>query len=105
MNSETGTLPVYIVPLFPVLFVGLWITVCMFIGIVSGWSGLAKRFKCETAPYGEIKTAGPFFYSVYTRFWGHYSSVIRLTAAEDALYLSVLVLFRAGHPPLRIPWN
>ncbi len=39
------------------------------------------------------------------RFWGHYSSVICLAAAEDVLYLSVLVLFRAGHPPLRVPWN
>jgi hypothetical protein len=31
--------------------------------------------------------------------------VIRLTAAEDALYLSVLLIFRIGHPPLRIPWK
>jgi hypothetical protein len=28
-----------------------------------------------------------------------------MTAAQDALYLSVLFLFRAGHPPLRIPWS
>ncbi len=34
-----------------------------------------------------------------------YSSVIRLSATQDALYLSVLFPFRAGHPPLRIPWN
>ena len=39
------------------------------------------------------------------RYWSHYSSVIRLTAAGDALYASVLLLFRIGHPPLRIPWN
>jgi hypothetical protein len=28
-----------------------------------------------------------------------------MTAAEDALYLSVLFFLRIGHPPLRIPWN
>jgi hypothetical protein len=39
------------------------------------------------------------------QFWGHYSSVIRMIAAEDALYLSVLFLFRVGHPPLCIPWD
>jgi hypothetical protein len=71
---------------------------------MSGWHSLAKRFTSDSPPYGETKTVGPFFYSIYTRFWSHYSSVIRLTAAEDALYLSVLVLFRPGHPPLRIPW-
>ena len=45
------------------------------------------------------------FYTVYMRFWGHYSSIIRMTAAADALYLSVLLPFRPGHPPLCIPWN
>jgi hypothetical protein len=39
------------------------------------------------------------------RFWSHYSSVIRLTAASDALYASVLLPFRIGHAPLRIPWD
>ena len=28
-----------------------------------------------------------------------------MTSAQDALYLSVLFLFRLCHPPLRIPWN
>jgi hypothetical protein len=28
-----------------------------------------------------------------------------MTTAEDALYISVIFLFRLGHPPLRIPWN
>jgi len=45
------------------------------------------------------------FYSVYFRFWTQYSGVVRIIAAEDALHLSVLSLFRLGHPPLRIPWN
>jgi hypothetical protein len=31
--------------------------------------------------------------------------VVRLVAAGDALYASVLFPFRIGHPPLRIPWN
>ena len=39
------------------------------------------------------------------RFWSHYGGVVRVTAASDALYLSVVFLFRIGHPPLRIPWN
>jgi hypothetical protein len=104
MNADSGTLPWYFALLFPVFFACVWVFACIVVGIISGWHSLAKRFSSNSAPYGETKTVGPFFYSIYTRFWGHYSSVIRLTAADDALYLSVLSLFRAGHPPLRIPW-
>jgi hypothetical protein len=86
-------------------FVALWCALCYFISFVTGWLALARRFKKQSEPYGEIRSAGPFFYSVYMRFWGHYSSVIRLTAASDALYVSILFPFRIGHPPLRIPWD
>ena len=89
-----------------IFFVILWCAVC-FLGqlydrLVLRSAGASRR---QSDPYGETRTAGPFFYAVYMRFWGHYSSVIRLTAAADALYASVLFPFRPGHPPLRIPWN
>jgi len=89
----------------PFLFIAFMCAVCFLISFITGWFALARRFKQQSAPYGEIKTAGPFFYTVYMRFWSHYSSVIRLTAASDALYASVLFPFRIGHPPLRIPWD
>ncbi len=90
---------------FAGFFIALWCGSCFLVSVMTGWFALAQRFRQESAPYGEIKTAGPFFYGVYMRFWGHYSSVIRLTAASDALYASVLFPFRIGHPPLRIPWD
>jgi hypothetical protein len=39
------------------------------------------------------------------RLFAWYHGAIRLTAAQDALYLSVLFVFRIAHPPLRIPWK
>jgi hypothetical protein len=90
---------------YAVFFITVWCASLSAISFVGGWRVLSKRFKQETAPYGEIRTAGPFFYSIYMRFWCHYSSVIRMTAASDELYLSVMFPFRIGHPPLRIPWN
>ena len=66
---------------------------------------LASRFSTTEQPFGDVKAAGPLFYGIYLRFWTHYRSVVRITAAHDVLYLSVLFLFRIGHPPLRIPWN
>jgi hypothetical protein len=50
-------------------------------------------------------SAGPFFYGIQMRFRTNYSSVIRISATDDALYLSVVLLFRIGHPPLCIPLN
>lgn len=71
----------------------------------SGWFALSRRFKKRSEPYGETRSAGPFFYTIHTRLWSHYGYVIRMVAADDALYLSVLFPFRLGHPPLCIPWS
>ena len=99
LNSPPGFV---IIALF---IVAVWWVSLSLVGLITGWSALARRFRRESEPYGDSKTAGPFFYTVYMRYWTHYSSLIRLTAAADALYLSVLFPFRIGHPPLRIPWN
>ncbi len=79
--------------------------VSFLISFMTGWFALARRFRKQSDPYGEVRSAGPFFYTVYMRAWSHYSSVIRLIAASDALYVSILFPFRIGHPPLRIPWD
>lgn len=105
MQTSSSTLPPYFLPLLPVFFLGAWALACLLISSLSGWWILASRFSTLQQPSGEIKTAGPFFYVIYLRLWTHYSSVVRVTAANDALYLSVLFLFRIGHPPLRIPWS
>ncbi len=89
----------------PLVFVLLWIGTSMLIAVMSGWHTLAKRFVSADKPYGDVRTAGPLFHTIYGRYWVKYNSVIRMTAASDALYLSVAAVFRAGHPPLRIPWD
>jgi hypothetical protein len=89
----------------PFYFVALWCFASFFLSFISGWFALSSRFTKESEPNGPTKSAGPFFYTVYMRFWGHYGSVIRMTAAGEALYLSVPFLFRIGHPPLCVPWN
>jgi hypothetical protein len=90
---------------YAIFFAAVWYLTLSLISIMSGWHSLSRRFKKQSEPYGEIKAVGPFFYSIYMRFWSHYSSVVRLTAASDGLYALVLFPFRIGHPPLRIPWN
>lgn len=105
MQASPNNLPPYSLFLFLVLGVA-WIGfICFLISVLSGWYKLSQHFRAQSEPYGQTKSAGPFFYTVYMRFWGHYSGIIRMTAAEDALYLSILFLFRIGHPPLCIPWK
>ena len=105
MTTRPESVPPYLVTLFPVLFVLFWLFISEVISFLSGWHALARRFTKQSEPCGEITTAGPFFYVVHMRYWSHYSSVIRVSAAEDALYLSVLFPYRFGHPPLRVPWS
>lgn len=90
---------------FAVFFATVWCLVCFVISLLGGWYALRRRFTKQSEPLGTAHTAGPWFYTVRMRSHGDYNSVIRLTAAEDALYPSVLLLFRPGHPPLRVPWN
>lgn len=83
----------------------LWCVICLFISFLGGWHSLSRRFKKQSDPYGETKSARFTFLGVKMRFGVKYDNVIRITAAEDALFLSVLFFFRIGHPQLRIPWN
>lgn len=105
MPSHASRLPDYLAVLIPIAFVLFWIFISMIIAAMSGWRVLTVAFTKQSEPYGATQTAGPFFNTVYMRFRCQYSGVIRMTAADDALYLSVLGVFRAGHPPLRIPWT
>jgi hypothetical protein len=86
-------------------FVILWCFISLIISFVGGWHALSRRFRAQSEPLGDTRTAGPFFYGVQMKFRLGYNNVIRITAAEDALYFSILFLLRIGHPPLCIPWK
>ena len=78
----------------------IWLTAWL-----TGWAQLGRRFPQHQEPQGSTRTAGGFFCTVYMRFGCKYDSVVRMTAAENALYLRIFFLFRPGHPPLEIPWQ
>jgi hypothetical protein len=105
VQEQVSTFNAWIVPGIFIALAAFWCLICTLIGLVSGWNALSTRFTALSKPSGEFLQAGPLFHSVYLRFWGHYSSVVRMISAPDALYLSALFPFRPGHPPLCIPWN
>jgi hypothetical protein len=86
--------------LAPLGFVAWWCFVCFILGLVSGWHGLADRYRThEPAPRNQRSLQGGMV------GWVSHQGTLSLGAAEDGLDLRVLVLFRPGHPPLRIPWD
>jgi len=82
----------------PLFFVGLWVGVCWLLALVGGWSGLAKRYATDKPePFGAESVNAMLGVTSYR-------GVLSVGFAEDGLDLRTMMLFRAGHPPLRIPW-
>jgi hypothetical protein len=105
VQSNSNNLPTYFAFLFPVLFIAFWTFICFLISLMSGWSALTRRFRAQSEPYGDTRSAGPFFCGVQMRFRCNYNNAVRLTVTGEALFLSVVIFFRVGHPPLAIPWQ
>jgi hypothetical protein len=87
-------------PWFPLIFAGFWIGIGFLLSWIGGWQALAGRYRATQSFTGE-------------RFWMKsaamggvgYRNSVNLGADSSGLYLAVFPLFRAGHPPLFIPWS
>ena len=84
-----------------VVFPTLWIGVSFVISFIGGWFFLARRFPFR-GTFDGAKWRGQ---SGYMRALAHYGNCLTLGASPEGLFLAVLFLFRAAHPPLFIPWN
>jgi hypothetical protein len=95
MNDETAW------RWFPVIFIGGWIGISLLLSWVGGWQELALRYRATESIKGErfwMKSAG--------MRWGvSYSSCLNFGVDSVGLFLSVVPLFRVGHPTLFIPWS
>ncbi len=79
-------------------FVGFWMGICVLLGLMSGWRGLASRYGARGDEPSHSQTV-----------WGmvgmvSYNGVLHLAATHVGLDMRVMPLFRAGHPPLLVPW-
>lgn len=86
---------------FFLFFVTAWIAICLILSRFSGWSHLADTFRL-TQPFTGRKWR---FRSASFRRFTSYSNALTIGASSAGLYLAVFPLFRAGHPPLLIPWQ
>lgn len=96
----TPILLVQLVILFPIGFALIWGMVCWILAWVSGWQQLARHYHSNSLPHGQALSG----------FWAMLGMVshrgtLTLQAAPEGLYLSMMLLFRLGHPTLLIPWH
>jgi len=85
------------------IFLGL-----TFMGISSvfarlgGWARLVEPYSCPADAFDTIQ-----IHWVSFAYLGrlNYQNILRIGADSTHLYLRIALLFRAGHPPLRIPWT
>lgn len=97
--SETG--PFVFVPLAIVGMALYWLLLTSLIGWLSGWRALAQAYPARRPFNGEQQR----FASAVMRYNSRYSAVLTIGADFEGVYLAVFALFRAGHPPLFIPWS
>jgi len=88
-------------PNFILFFIVLWISVSMLISIIGGWRALSGDYRANF-PYDGKKLR---MKSVGMRWATSYGNCVTVGANKEGLYLSVLPIFRLGHPPLFIPWT
>ncbi len=91
-------LTVAIVIAAPIVFVGFWMGVCWILALAGGWRALAGRYRVE----GELRAPSRRTSGMVGLV--SYNGVLDLSASNLGLDVRVMSLFRAGHPPLRIPW-
>ena len=95
MDALAAWLPVLFAAAFPLLWVGVSLMISK-----MGWSRLAQQFETDALPTGRRLRIGSGSVGLAS-----YKNVLRGHAEPDGLRLSVLFLFRVGHPPLLIPWD
>ncbi len=100
MSSHFYTHPAFIVPVALTCFALFWMAIVTLLGNMSGWKAMHARFGLPpgvVAPRGALVSGRVGVVN--------YNNVLRVASDRFGVYLSVLSLFRSGHPALFIPWN
>ncbi|MEM6326885.1 MAG: hypothetical protein AAF791_07180 [Bacteroidota bacterium] len=84
---------------FAVVFPAFWSSVVWLIG--TNWRRLARDYPADRWP----EDGHTVSWQSASLGLANYSGVLTFVAAEDGLYIRPMWMYRAGHPPVRIPWT
>lgn len=87
---------------FALLFIPGWLVAGLLVSATSGWRELGSVYRHDEPPVSGSQWRG---ISGQMRGAMTYRNVLTITADPRGLWLSVMFLFRVGHPPLFIPWD
>jgi len=96
MNNEL----IFIIILFPFAFAGFFCLVSYLISFIGGWRQLSMVYPRKNLPVGRR-----FSWQTMKLGFSNYGSCITIHSSAEGLDLSVMFIFRVGHPPLFIPWS
>jgi hypothetical protein len=99
VTEETNPLPVWVWPLFPVFFVGLWCAITYLLALMSGWRRLATHYAADLPVGGQR-----FRFRSAKSGLVRYNHCLNFAATTAGLHLWLLLPFRIGSPPLLVPW-
>jgi len=86
---------------FIFFFVAFWLGICFLLSSFSGWRQLSECYPST----GLFQGRRFYFQSAMMRLWVSYNGVLTLGMDPAGLQISILFPFRAGHPPLFVPWE
>lgn len=94
--------PAWFFATFPYWFGGLGAGICLLIATVGGWRRLAVHYRRTSLIAGTTY----WFQSAAMRRWitASYGNCLVVTVNDEGIGLSIIFLWRLGHPPLFIPW-
>lgn len=100
---ENNPFPLWLIPLFPLVFAAFWIFVTQLLAKMSGWSALQDRYpdrpdepaqltlRFQTASIGAKRV--------------NYKNCLTLSATSTGLRVSVWRLFGLFQSPFLVPWE
>lgn len=87
--------------LFISAFVGTWVVVSFSLSRTSGWTKLAECYRSEQPFLGALIR----FQAAQFRRSTNYNGCLNFGGDPAGLYVAPMLLFRAFHSPLLIPWD
>lgn len=100
MTQDADSLPLWILPAFPVFFVCLWCAVCYLLAFISGWRRLAEHYAATAAPAGTR-----FLFRGGKMGAIRYNGCVHFAATPEGLFIWLFWPFRLGSPRLLVPWR
>jgi hypothetical protein len=98
--DDSSDFPFWVLPLFPIVFVGFWLAIAYLLSFVSGWRALAAHYATDQPPTGV-----QFGFNSASLRGVSFRGSLNLAVADEGLFLWPFLLFRPAFTRLFVPWS